>query len=181
MGVCLICTSDISTNSTVDASAPNKNNSKSSSSTGSVICHTNSTIPIDVDLNHVYNPPYSVTELMSTKHKQRLSNSNHLAGAFMNPNLKYPKRPPNSFFLMKNCYMLELKKLGYRFTMPTICKQSKEIWSNCSQQVKEKYDDLALKALIIHQDSSRRKSKFKNYVSMNANNSNGGGNNGYNF
>ncbi|CAJ0758212.1 1127_t:CDS:2 [Entrophospora sp. SA101] len=128
-------------------------NNKLIDNVSSVICHTNSTIPIDVDLNHVYNPPYSVTELMSTKHKQRLSNSNHLAGAFMNPNLKYPKRPPNSFFLMKNCYMLELKKLGYRFTMPTICKQSKEIWSNCSQQVKEKYDDLALKALIIHQDN----------------------------
>ncbi|CAH1759728.1 523_t:CDS:2 [Entrophospora sp. SA101] len=115
-------------------------------------------IPADLDMNLIYNPQYSVTELTSTKQNAK-----------PRPLNKNPPRPPNSFFLMKNCYMLELRKLGYRFTMPKICKQSKYIWERLPQPVKERYDGLSYKAQIIHQNlypnykfSPKPKNPFKN-------------------
>src|SRR4051794_6399272 len=53
-------------------------------------------IPDDLDLDSVYNPKYTVVQLISTRKKPRKQ--------------LVPPRPPNSFFLFKNCYMLELRK-----------------------------------------------------------------------
>jgi hypothetical protein len=44
-------------------------------------------------------------------------------------------RPPNSFFLFKNCYMLELRKLGYHFLQKSLRpSRSKRtlLWHPCS-------------------------------------------------
>ena len=56
-------------------------------------------IPKQLDINNVYNPKYDVIQLMSTRRKLCVS--------------KNPPRPPNSYFLMKNCYMLELRAIGF--------------------------------------------------------------------
>ncbi|CAG8744664.1 16063_t:CDS:1, partial [Funneliformis mosseae] len=114
-------------------------------------------IPEDLDLNDVYYPKYSVLQLISTRRKPRTQST--------------PPRPPNSFFLMKNCYMLELRKLGYRFCMPDVCRQSKQIWSNIPIEVKERYDNLALQAQILHQEmypgykfQPKKRQIFKSHV-----------------
>jgi hypothetical protein len=114
-------------------------------------------IPDDLDLENVYNPKYTVVQLISTRRKPR----KQLA----------PPRPPNSFFLFKNCYMLELRKLGYRYCMPDVCRQSKILWNNISPEVKEKYDILALQAQILHQEmypgykfSPKKRQIFKPHV-----------------
>jgi hypothetical protein len=95
-------------------------------------------IPEDLELENVYNPKYSVFQLISTRKHPRKQ--------------VIPPRPSNSFFLFKNCYLLELRKLGYRFCMPDICRQSKQLWSNIPPDVKERYDILALQAQILHQE-----------------------------
>ncbi|CAI2178323.1 6789_t:CDS:1 [Funneliformis geosporum] len=114
-------------------------------------------VPEDLDLNDVYYPKYSVLQLISTRRKPRTQST--------------PPRPPNSFFLMKNCYMLELRKLGYRFCMPDVCRQSKQIWSNIPIDVKERYDNLALQAQILHQEmypgykfQPKKRQIFKSHV-----------------
>src|SRR2546423_963955 len=50
-------------------------------------------IPDDLELENVYNPKYTVIQLISTRTRPRKQ--------------LIPPRPPNSFFLFKNCYMLE--------------------------------------------------------------------------
>src|SRR5581483_4363991 len=95
-------------------------------------------IPDDLDLNNVYNPRYTVVQLISIHKKPRKQ--------------AIPPRPPNSFFLFKNCYILELRGLGYRYRMPDVCHQTKQIWSNIPSEVKERYENLALQAQILHQE-----------------------------
>ncbi|RGB22015.1 hypothetical protein C1646_731405 [Rhizophagus diaphanus] len=114
-------------------------------------------IPENLDLDCVFNPKYTVTELISTRRKPRKQ--------------VVPPRPPNSYFLFKNCYMLELRKLGYRYAMPDICRQSKQLWTNISAEVKERYDILALQAVILHQEmypgyrfQPKKKTIFKSHV-----------------
>lgn len=114
-------------------------------------------IPENLDLDCVYNPKYTVTELISTRKRPRKQ--------------VVPPRPPNSYFLFKNCYMLELRKLGYRFAMPDICRQSKQLWSNISAEVKDRYDILALQAIILHQEmypgyrfQPKKRQIFKSHV-----------------
>jgi hypothetical protein len=117
-------------------------------------------IPDDLELDNVYNPKYTVVQLISTqKHPRK------------HPRKQVPPRPPNSFFLFKNCYMLELRKLGYRYCMPDVCRQSKKIWSKIPPEVKERYDILAMQAQILHQEmypeykfSPKKRHDFKQQV-----------------
>jgi len=95
-------------------------------------------IPDDLVLDNLYNPKYTVVQLMSTRNQPR--------------KLAIPPRPPNSFFLFKNCYTLELRKLGYRYRMPDVCRQSKQIWSNAPSDVKERYEIISLQAQILHHE-----------------------------
>ncbi|CAG8556844.1 5433_t:CDS:1 [Diversispora eburnea] len=95
-------------------------------------------IPKHLDINNVYNPKYDVIQLISTKSKLRAS--------------KNPPRPPNSYFLMKNCYMLELREIGLRYTMPELCIQSKQLWNEAPKEVKKRYDKIQLKAQSIHNE-----------------------------
>lgn len=129
------------------------------SSTSSTVSSTKNhkCIPENLDLDCVYNPKYTVTELISTRRKPRKQ--------------VVPPRPPNSYFLFKNCYMLELRKLGYRYAMPDICRQSKQLWTNISAEVKERYDILALQAVILHQElypgyrfQPKKRQIFKSHV-----------------
>ncbi|CAG8564474.1 hypothetical protein C2G38_2216444 [Gigaspora rosea] len=102
-------------------------------------------IPAQLDLNNIYSPKYHITELISTKSRNRTLDDTHI------------RRPPNGFFLMKNCYMLELRKLGFRYTMPEICKHSKKIWSELPQHAKKTYERLSLESQVVHQE------KFPNF------------------
>ncbi|CAG8603395.1 4968_t:CDS:1 [Diversispora eburnea] len=95
-------------------------------------------IPKHLDINNVYNPKYDVIQLISTKSKLCAS--------------KNPPRPPNSYFLMKNCYMLELRAIGLRFTMPELCIQSKQLWKEAPNEVKKRYNEIQLKAQSIHNE-----------------------------
>ncbi|CAG8554810.1 9100_t:CDS:1 [Diversispora eburnea] len=95
-------------------------------------------IPKQLDINNVYNPKYDVIQLMSTRRKLCAS--------------KNPPRPPNSYFLMKNCYMLELRAIGLRYTMPELCIQSKQLWKEAPKEVKNRYDKIQLKAQSIHNE-----------------------------
>ncbi|CAG8573705.1 21378_t:CDS:2 [Dentiscutata erythropus] len=101
-------------------------------------------IPAELDLNNIYYPKYHITELISTKTRQSDSDT-HI------------RRPPNGFFLMKNCYMLELRKLGYRYTMPEICRHSKKIWSELPQHAKKTYERLSIQSQCVHNE------KYPNY------------------
>ncbi|CAG8787828.1 24115_t:CDS:2 [Cetraspora pellucida] len=115
-------------------------------------------IPKELDLNNIYNPKYHITELISTK--KRSLESTHVP------------RPPNGFFLMKNCYMLELRKLGYRFTMPEICRHSKKIWATLPQHAKKTYESLSLQSQCVHNERypnykfspKKRNNNFKQYL-----------------
>src|ERR1051325_5082818 len=95
-------------------------------------------IPDDLELDNVYNPRYTVLQLISTRNQPRKQ--------------AMPPRPPNSFFLFKNCYLLELRRLNYRYSMPDVCRQSKQIWSNAPSDVKERYEMLSLQAQILHHE-----------------------------
>jgi hypothetical protein len=84
---------------------------------------------------------------------------------------------------MKNCLMLELRLLGYRLAMPDLCRQAKIIWRDIPQEVKNKYDHLALQAQILHQEmypnyrfAPKKRTTFKPYNPM----INNGINNGIN-
>ncbi|RHZ58671.1 hypothetical protein Glove_372g89 [Diversispora epigaea] len=114
-------------------------------------------IPKQLDINNVYNPKYDVTQLMSTKRKLCAS--------------KNPPRPPNSYFLMKNCYMLELRAIGLRLTMPELCIQSKHLWKEAPKEVKDRYEEIQLKAQSIHNElypgykfRPRKRQTFKMHV-----------------
>ncbi|RIB09589.1 hypothetical protein C2G38_2146479 [Gigaspora rosea] len=115
-------------------------------------------IPTELDLNNIYFPKYHITELMSTK--GRSLDDAHI------------RRPPNGFFLMKNCYMLELRKLGYRYTMPEICRHSKKIWSELPQHAKKTYERLSLESQCVHNERypnykfepKKRNNRFKSYT-----------------
>ncbi|CAG8466658.1 13405_t:CDS:2 [Racocetra persica] len=114
-------------------------------------------IPKELNLQNIYNPQYHITELISTK--KRKFDGTHI------------KRPPNGFFLMKNCYMLELRKLGYRFTMPEICRHSKKIWAELPEYAKKNYESLSLQSQCCHQElypnykfsPKKRNNSFKQY------------------
>ncbi|RHZ83508.1 hypothetical protein Glove_91g30 [Diversispora epigaea] len=58
---------------------------------------------------------------------------------------KNPPRPPNSYLLMKNCYMLELRAIGLRLTMPELCIQSKHLCKEAPKEVKDRYEEIQLK------------------------------------
>ncbi|RHZ73258.1 hypothetical protein Glove_232g189 [Diversispora epigaea] len=114
-------------------------------------------IPKQLDINKVYNPKFDVIKLMHTRRE-------------LVP-YKNPPRPPNSYFLMKNCYMLELREIGLRLTMPEICIQSKHLWSEAPKEVKDRYEEIQLKAQSIHNElypsykfRPRRRQTFKMHV-----------------
>ncbi|CAG8573764.1 5890_t:CDS:1 [Diversispora eburnea] len=114
-------------------------------------------IPKHLDINNVYHPKYDVTQLMSTRRKLCAS--------------KNPPRPPNGYFLMKNCYMLELRKIGIKLTMPELCIQSKHLWREAPKEVKDLYDKIQLKAQSIHNElypgykfRPRKRQTFKMHV-----------------
>ncbi|RHZ54318.1 hypothetical protein Glove_428g46 [Diversispora epigaea] len=114
-------------------------------------------IPKELNINNVYNPKYDVLKLMSTRRKLVPS--------------KNPPRPPNSYFLMKNCYMLALREIGFRFTMPEICIQSKNLWSEAPKEVKDRYEEIQSKAQSIHNElypeykfRPRKRQTFKMHV-----------------
>ncbi|RHZ75076.1 hypothetical protein Glove_217g91 [Diversispora epigaea] len=114
-------------------------------------------IPKQLDINNVYNPKYDVIQLMSTRRKLCVS--------------KNPPRPPNSYFLMKNCYMLELRAIGLRYTMPELCIQSKQLWEEAPKEVKDRYDDIQSKAQSIHNEMypeykfrPKKRQTFKRHV-----------------
>ncbi|RHZ75042.1 hypothetical protein Glove_217g74 [Diversispora epigaea] len=114
-------------------------------------------IPIQLDIDNVYNPKYDVIQLMSTRRKLCVS--------------KIPPRPPNSFFLMKNCYMLELRAIGLSYTMPEVCIQSKQLWKEAPKEVKDRYEKMQSKAQSIHNEmypqykfSPRKRQTFKMHV-----------------
>ncbi|CAG8585246.1 17232_t:CDS:2 [Dentiscutata heterogama] len=116
-------------------------------------------IPTELDLNNIYYPKYHITELISTKAQQSVDT--HI------------RRPPNGFFLMKNCYMLELRKLGYRYTMPEICRHSKKIWSELPQHAKKTYERLSIQSQCVHNEKypnykfepkKKRNNSFKSYT-----------------
>ncbi|RHZ48443.1 hypothetical protein Glove_551g45 [Diversispora epigaea] len=94
---------------------------------------------------------------MSTRRKLRAS--------------KNPPRPPNSYFLMKNCYMLELRAIDLRYTMPELCIQSKQLWKEAPKEAKDRYDELQSKAQSIHNElysqykfRPRKRKTFKMHV-----------------
>ncbi|CAG8441083.1 12657_t:CDS:1 [Ambispora leptoticha] len=93
-------------------------------------------IPSGFDPTIVYRPRFGLHALISTTKKPRLTDK--------------PPRPPNSFFLLKNCLLLELWDLGLKPTMPIVCKLAKEVWKNAPQETKETYDRLSTEALKIH-------------------------------
>ncbi|CAG8560754.1 10085_t:CDS:1 [Acaulospora morrowiae] len=95
-------------------------------------------IPSDLDLDRVYNPRYPVLQLMSTRRKPRPAGN--------------PPRPPNSYFLLKNCYMLEVRSLGLKYTMPELCIQSRRVWKECPQEVKDRYEVLQHQVQCIHNE-----------------------------
>ncbi|RIA85616.1 hypothetical protein C1645_808180 [Glomus cerebriforme] len=110
-----------------------------------------------IDLFYVYNPRFHLLDLISTRRSPFSSNHG-------------PPRPPNSFFLMKNCYMLELRMAGFRIAMPDLCRKAKLIWRDIPQAVKDRYDHLALEAQILHQTmypnytfKPKKRAKFKHY------------------
>src|SRR6266540_1772470 len=115
-------------------------------------------IPANLNLWNIYYPRFHLMDLISTRRNPFSARKN-------------PPRPPNSFFLMKNCYMLELRLLGYRFSMPDVCRQAKLIWHDIPQEVKDRYDQLAFQAQILHQEifpgykfSPKKRTTFKPYV-----------------
>ncbi|CAG8651160.1 21878_t:CDS:2 [Gigaspora margarita] len=112
--------------------------------------HSNNScgIPKDFNLFFVYNPDikYNTFTLMSTKstnQKKVKKNSS-------------PPRPPNVFFLFKNCFMLEFKfqqpALFEKLSMPNLCKYAQEIWKNIPKEVKSKYSKFAAEAQSIHNE-----------------------------
>ncbi|CAG8562539.1 11195_t:CDS:1 [Acaulospora colombiana] len=122
-------------------------------------------IPHDLNLDRIYNPKYSVLQLMSTRRRPRPSSN--------------PPRPPNAYFLLKNCYMLELRALGYRYTMPELCIQSKRVWRECPQEVKDRYDKIQLQVQCIHNEMypgykfrPKKRNTFKMHVFPNKMNEN---------
>ncbi|RHZ75158.1 hypothetical protein Glove_217g159 [Diversispora epigaea] len=114
-------------------------------------------IPKQLNINNVYNPKYDVIQLMSTRRKLCAS--------------KNPPRPPNSYFLMKNCYMLELRAIDLRYTMPEVCIQSKQLWKKAPKEVKDRYEKMQSKAQSIHNEMypeykfrPRKRQTFKMHV-----------------
>ncbi|CAG8733183.1 26449_t:CDS:2 [Dentiscutata erythropus] len=85
------------------------------------------------DLLYVYDPEskYDIFALISTKSRNRVKK-----------NLS-PPRPPNIFFLFKNCFMLEIKSqfpnLFEKLSMPNLCKYAREIWKKMPEDVKSIY------------------------------------------
>ncbi|CAB5381980.1 unnamed protein product [Rhizophagus irregularis] len=113
-----------------------------------------------VDINYIYNPRFHLVDLISTRRRPFASGTR----------TNIP-RPPNSFFLMKNCLLLELKHSGHRITMPNLCKMAREIWKEIPQDAKNMYDALAIQAQILHQRvypnyrfEPKKKTRFKQFV-----------------
>nr|ANQ32953.1 MATA-HMG [Rhizophagus irregularis] len=113
-----------------------------------------------VDIKHIYNPRFHLVDLISTRRRPFTSSTR----------TNIP-RPPNSFFLMKNCLLLELKHSGHRITMPNLCKMAREIWKEIPQDAKNMYDALAIQAQILHQRvypnyrfEPKKKTRFKQFV-----------------
>ncbi|CAB4387033.1 unnamed protein product [Rhizophagus irregularis] len=113
-----------------------------------------------VDIKHIYNPRFHLVDLISTRRRPFASSTR----------TNIP-RPPNSFFLMKNCLLLELKHSGHRITMPNLCKMAREIWKEIPQDAKNMYDALAIQAQILHQRvypnyrfEPKKKTRFKQFV-----------------
>src|SRR6266487_1019716 len=90
------------------------------------VSSTDVTIPSNVDIYYVHNPRFHLTDLISTRRTP-----------FSSSSARHPPRPPNAFFLMKNCYLLELRLRGYRLAMPLVCRQAKLIWKEIPQEVKD--------------------------------------------
>jgi hypothetical protein len=116
-----------------------------------------------VNIDYIYNPRFHLIDLISTRRRP-------FASAARNP-----PRPPNSFFLMKNCLLLELKLRGCRLTMPCLCKMARGIWKDIPQDVKDRYDALAVQAQILHQRvypdyrfAPKKRTKFKQFVPPNS-------------
>ncbi|GBC08453.1 hypothetical protein RclHR1_08120004 [Rhizophagus clarus] len=110
----------------------------------------------------VYNPRFALIDLISTRKRP-------FTGSTRNP-----PRPPNSFFLMKNCLLLELRLGGYRLTMPSLCKMARGLWHDIPQEVKNTYDSLAVQAQILHQRAypnykfaPQKRNRFKPFVPPN--------------
>ncbi|CAG8705979.1 16098_t:CDS:2, partial [Dentiscutata heterogama] len=103
-------------------------------------------IPTNFDLFHVYNPKYKydIFALMSTKRRNGIKKNSS------------PPRPPNVFFLFKNCFMLEIKfqfpQLFEKLSMPTLCKYVKEIWQTMPEKEKSIYREFAEEAQSIHNE-----------------------------
>ncbi|CAG8488103.1 hypothetical protein C2G38_2032915 [Gigaspora rosea] len=89
-------------------------------------------------LELVYNPPYSLGQLISTRTGSARRNAGN------------PPRPPNCFFLLKNAIMLALRSGGRRFTMPFICKMASQVWESAPIHVKSRYEELAKEATQEH-------------------------------
>jgi len=113
-----------------------------------------------VNIYNVHNPRFHLIDLISTRRRPFASTHN-------------PPRPPNSFFLMKNCYLLELRLQGIRLAMPDLCKQAKKIWREIPQETKDRYDSLALQAQVLHHHiypnyrfTPKKRTKFKPYIPM---------------
>ncbi|RGB35467.1 hypothetical protein C1646_814709 [Rhizophagus diaphanus] len=113
-----------------------------------------------VNINYIYNPRFHLIDLISTRRRPFTSSTR----------TNIP-RPPNSFFLMKNCLLLELKHGGHRITMPNLCKMAREIWKEIPQDAKNMYDSLASQAQILHQRfypnyrfEPKKKTRFKQFV-----------------
>ncbi|CAG8536456.1 685_t:CDS:1 [Ambispora gerdemannii] len=97
---------------------------------------TRNEIPLNFDPTIVYKPRFCLQALISTSKKRH--------------SIDKPPRSPNSFFLFKNCLLLELWELDLRPAMPTVCKLAKNLWKNAPQEAKELYDSLSTEALRIH-------------------------------
>ncbi|CAG8819960.1 19908_t:CDS:2 [Gigaspora margarita] len=105
-------------------------------------------IPENFNLFYVYNPDhkYDTFTLMSTKptNQQKVKKNSP------------PPRPPNVFFLFKNCFMLEFKfqqpALFEKLSMPNLCKYAQKIWKTIPEEVKSKYNKFAVEAQSIHNE-----------------------------
>ena len=95
-------------------------------------------VPNVFNLDNLYNPKYTVTELISTRK--------------IFENKRYLHVLQIHFSYLRIAILLELQKLGYRYCMPDICHQSKRLWMNIPSEAKERYDILALQAQILHQE-----------------------------
>ncbi|CAG8441072.1 12656_t:CDS:1 [Ambispora leptoticha] len=98
---------------------------------------SNNVIPQDFDISVVYKPRFNLQTLICTTAKKQRSSDK-------------PPRPPNSFFLLKNCLLLELWSKEIKPTMPSVCVLAKRVWQEAPPEVKELYDQLSTEALKLH-------------------------------